>query len=145
MKMLLSSWLFWAVLSALFAALTAVFGKVGVALVHPDFATLLRIVVILVLMTLIVAVSGSWQPLASVSQKTWMFLILSGLATGASWLCYYRALKIGPASGVAAIDKMSLLLVALFAFTFLGEQMLPRNWLGIGMIAMGAALVAFRA
>ena len=138
MKPLLSPWVLWAVLSALFAALTAIFGKVGVEQINSDYATLIRTAIILVVVALIVAASGAWQPLASVSRKTYLFLLLSGLATGASWLCYYRALKLGPASGVAPIDKMSVVLVALFAVLFLGERPLAHNWIGIGLIALGA-------
>jgi len=144
MKTLTASWPFWAMLSAAFAALTAVFGKVGVENVNSDFATLIRTVVILSIIALIVAVSGAWQPLDSVPRRTYIFLVLSALATGASWLCYYRALKLGPASGVAPIDKLSVLLVALFAAVFLGERLEARNWAGIGMIAAGAILVAAR-
>jgi transporter family protein len=142
MKPLFSSWIVWAGLSAFFAALTAIFGKVGVAEINSDYATLIRTAIILVVVGLIVAASGAWQPLASVPRKTYLFLLLSGLATGASWLCYYRALKAGPASGVAPIDKMSVVLVALFAALFLGERLLIHNWIGIGLIALGAILVA---
>jgi transporter family protein len=145
MKAMIASWPFWAVLSAGFAALTAIFGKVGVENVNSDFATLIRTVVILAVIALIVAASGAWQPPAEVPGRTWLFLGLSGLATGASWLCYYRALQLGPASGVAPIDKMSVVLVALFAVLFLGERLEMRNWLGIVMIAGGAVLVAARA
>ena len=144
MKIWLSSWPFWAFLSAVFAALTAIFGKIGVEKINSDFATLIRTVIILALLAVIVTAIGAWQPLASVSRKTYLFLLLSGLATGASWLCYYRALKIGPASGVAPIDKMSVLLVAIFGVMFLGERLQARNWIGIGMIAIGAILVAAR-
>lgn len=142
MKSLLSSWQLWAGLSAVFAALTAIFGKIGVENVNSDFATLIRTVIILGVTGLIVLASGAWQPLASVGRKTYLFLLLSGLATGASWLCYYRALKLGPASGVAPIDKMSVALVALFAVLFLGEHLKPANWLGIALIALGAIAVA---
>lgn len=145
MKVMIASWPFWAVLSAGFAALTAIFGKVGVEQVNSDFATLIRTVVILAVVALIVAVSGAWQPLTNVPRRTWLFLTLSGLATGASWLCYYRALQLGPASGVAPIDKLSVVLVALFAVLFLGERLELRNWLGVAMIAGGAVLVAARA
>jgi transporter family protein len=144
MKSLLITWPFWAALSAAFAALTAIFGKVGVEGINSDFATLIRTIVILAVLIAIVSVTGAWQPFASISRRTYTFLILSGLATGASWLCYYRALKLGPASGVAPIDKMSVLLVALFAVTFLGERLELRNWVGIGMIALGTVLVALR-
>ena len=142
MKMLFAHWQIWAVLSACFAALTAIFGKVGVEAIDSNFATLIRTVIILGVIILIVAATGAWQPLSSVGRRTYVFLILSGLATGASWLCYYRALKLGPASGVAPIDKMSVALVAVFAVLFLGETLQLRNWLGIALIAAGAILVA---
>jgi bacterial/archaeal transporter family protein len=145
MKTLFSEWQIWAVLSACFAAMTAIFGKIGVENIDSNFATLIRTVIILCIIIAIVAVTGAYQPLASISRKTYIFLTLSGLATGASWLCYYRALKIGPASGVAPIDKMSVVLVALFAVAFLGEKVLLRNWIGIAMMAVGAVLVALQA
>jgi len=142
MKNVLSAWQFWAGLSAIFAALTAIFGKIGVADINSDFATLIRTVIILLVIALIVLATGAWQPLATVGQRTYTFLLLSGLATGASWLCYYRALTLGPASGVAPIDKMSVLLVALFAAAFLGEHLKWHNWLGIALIALGTIAVA---
>jgi transporter family protein len=140
----LAEWQFWAIGSACFAALTAIFGKIGVEAIDSNFATLIRTGFVLVVLALIVVATDAWQPLATVSRKTWLFLLLSGLATGASWLCYYRALKLGPASGVAPIDKMSVVLVAIFGVAILGERMDARNWLGIAMIAGGAALVAIR-
>jgi transporter family protein len=142
MKSLLASWQFWAAMSAVFAALTAIFGKIGVQDINSDFATLIRAAIILCVITLIVTASGAWQPLSGIGRKTYFFLLLSGLATGASWLCYYRALKLGPASGVAPIDKMSVMLVALFAAAFLGERLELRNWLGIILIALGTIAVA---
>lgn len=144
MKAAVSSWQFWAALSACFAALTAIFGKIGVENINSDFATLIRTVIILVVLAAIVAMTGAWQPLQSVSQRTYIFLALSALATGASWICYYRALKLGPASGVAPIDKMSVVLVALFGFLLLGEKLTLPNWLGVAMVAGGAVLVALR-
>ena len=142
MQTMTTNWTFWALLSAGFAALTAIFGKVGVQGVNSDLATLIRTVVILVLLAVIVGASGAYQAVGAVTGKTYLFLVLSGLATGASWLCYYRALQLGPASRVAPIDKLSVVLVALFAFAFLGERLSVREWLGIGLIAGGAALVA---
>jgi transporter family protein len=142
MKSLFTAWQFWAAMSAVFAALTAIFGKIGVQDINSDFATLIRTVIILLVIALIVLAGGAWQPLAGIKSRTYFFLLLSGLATGASWLCYYRALKMGPASGVAPIDKMSVLLVALFAATFLGERLELRNWLGIVLIALGTIAVA---
>lgn len=119
------------------------FGKVGVAQIGSDFATLIRTVVILAVIFAIVLVSGQWQPLASVSGKP-IVLALSGLATGGSWLCYYRALKLGDAARVAPIDKLSVVLVAVFAVVFLEEQLSGPNWLGVCMIAAGAVLVSYR-
>jgi transporter family protein len=142
--MLAESWKFWAILSAVFAALTAIFAKVGVAGVNPDFGTLVRTVVIVLVLVMIVAVTGQWQPPASISGRTWIFLMLSGLATGASWLCYFRALKLGDAARVAPLDKLSVVLVAIFAGVFLGERLSLANWLGILLIAGGAVLVAGR-
>jgi len=135
-------WQVWALLAAAFAALTAIFGKVGVEHINSDFPTVIRTEVTLALTAGIVATTGAWQPLASVSSKSWIFLTLSGLATGASWLCYYRALKLGPASQVAPIDKLSIVLVAIFATLFLGEKLTPKNWLGVVLVAAGALLVA---
>jgi transporter family protein len=142
MSQTLLSWQVWALLAATFAALTAIFGKVGVEAINSDFATLIRTAVILAITAGIVAATGAWQPLASVSARSWIFLTLSGLATGASWICYYRALKLGPASQVAPIDKLSIVLVAIFAVLFLGERLTARNWLGVALVAAGALLVA---
>jgi transporter family protein len=138
------SWLPWALLSAAFAALTAVFGKIGVADIGSDLATLIRTVVILGTATAIVAATGQWQAPGTIPGKTWIFLVLSGLATGASWLCYFRALKLGDAARVAPIDKLSVVLVALFGVIFLGERLSGVNWAGVALIAMGAILVAVR-
>ncbi|ABR60592.1 EamA family transporter [Sinorhizobium medicae] len=136
------SWQFWALLSAAFAALTAIFAKVGVANVNSDFATLIRTGVILVVVVGIVAATGQWQRPTEISGRTWLFLGLSGLATGASWLAYFRALKLGDAARVAPIDKLSIVLVALFGVLFLGEKLNLMNWLGVGLIAAGALLLA---
>jgi transporter family protein len=143
MKPLFSEWQFWALGSAGFAAMTAIFGKIGVENIDSNFATLIRTVIILAVLLLIVVAMGAYQPLASISRRTWFFLTLSGLATGASWLCYYRALKLGPASGVAPIDKLSVVFVALFAAAFLGEVLPVRGWIGVVLIAAGAVLLAF--
>jgi len=145
MNSALASWQFWAVLSAAFAALTAIFAKVGVENVNSDFATLIRTVVILLVIAGIVAATGQAQALGSISTKTYTFLILSGMATGASWLCYFRALKLGQAAQVAPIDKLSVVLVAVFGVLFLGERLSGANWLGVALIAAGAVLVAYRA
>jgi transporter family protein len=135
-------WQAWAVMSAAFAALTAIFGKIGVENVGADFATLLRTVVIIASLAFIVCVTGQYQPLGSISSRSYAFLGLSGLATGASWLCYFRALQAGTASQVAPIDKLSVLFVAILGVLFLGEHLTGWNWLGVVMIAGGAILVA---
>lgn len=138
------SWPFWALLSAAFAALTAIFAKVGVENVNSDFATFIRTIVILLAAGLMLYITGNWQSPAGVSGRTWVFLALSGLATGASWICYFRALKLGDAARVAPIDKLSVVFVAVFAVLFLGEKLSLPNWLGVIMIACGAVLVAYR-
>ena len=120
MKALAQSWQLWAVLSAGFAALTAIFAKLGVANVHPDLATFIRTLVIVALLAVILITTGQWQPPGSIAGRTWLFLTLSGLATGGSWLCYFRALQLGDAARVAPVDKLSVVLVALFGVLFLG-------------------------
>ncbi|CAG1011486.1 hypothetical protein RHIZO_04038 [Rhizobiaceae bacterium] len=145
LRPLAEQWQFWAVLSAVFAALTAIFAKVGVADVSSDYATLVRTAIILLVAALAVRLTGAWQPPSTVPLRTWTFLVLSGIATGASWLCYFRALKLGEASRVAPIDKLSVVLVAVFAALFLGERPSAVNWLGIVLIAAGAVLVAWKA
>jgi len=137
-------WLFWALLSAVFAALTAIFAKIGIKGVDSDFATLVRTVIITLLLSGFVWFTGKWSNPFSMSAKTLAFLGLSALATGASWVCYFRALQIGNASQVAPIDKLSIVLVVIFAFTFLGERPSMREWMGIVLIAMGALLLAIK-
>lgn len=138
------SWQVWAILSAMFAALTAIFAKVGVEDINPDLATFIRTVIVLASFALILFATGQFSRPGTISGKTWLFLVLSGLATGASWLCYFRALKLGPATLVAPIDKLSVVLVALFAFVFLGERPTATGWLGIGLIAAGAVILALK-
>ena len=140
----LSSWQFWALASAAFAALTAIFAKVGVENVNSDYATFIRTIVILACLAAILAATGQFQSPGSVGGKSYLFLVLSGLATGASWVCYFRALKLGDASQVAPIDKLSVVLVAAFGFMFLGERPSGINWFGIALIAAGAILVGYR-
>ncbi len=139
-----STWQFWALLSAMFAALTAIFAKVGIENINSDFATLIRTFVIIGALCLFLTVSGQWQTPSTISAKTWTFLILSGLATGASWLAYFRALKIGDAARVAPIDKLSVVMVAIFGVAFLGEKLSGINWLGVLLIAAGVILLSFR-
>ncbi|WNV07960.1 EamA family transporter [Tardiphaga sp. 709] len=145
MKNVMLSWPFWALLSAAFAALTAIFAKIGIENVNSDFATFIRTIVILFAAGMMVYVTGNWQSPSAVSPKTWLFLVLSGFATGASWICYFRALKLGNAAQVAPIDKLSVVFVAVFAVLFLGEKLSLPNWLGVILIACGAVLVAYRA
>ena len=137
-------WQVWAALSALFAALTAIFAKIGVENVNSDLATLIRTLVVFCVLGMIVYATGEFQDPAKISGRTYLFLLLSGLGTGASWLCYFRALKLGEAAKVAPIDKLSVVLVAVFGVIFLGERLSPPNWLGIALIAAGAVLVAYR-
>jgi len=144
MNLTLSSWQFWALLSAAFAALTAIFAKVGIENINSDFATFIRTIIILIVLGAILLASGQFQSPATIAGKTWLFLGLSGLATGASWLCYFRALKIGNAAQVAPIDKLSVVLVAVFGAVFLGERLSGANWFGVALIAAGAVLVAYR-
>jgi bacterial/archaeal transporter family protein len=138
------SWQVWAVLSAVFAALTAIFAKIGVEDINPDLATFIRTIIVLISFSLILFATGQFSRPGPISQKTWIFLVLSGLGTGASWLCYFRALKLGPATLVAPIDKLSVVLVALFGVVFLGERPSLSGWLGIVLIAAGAVLIAFK-
>lgn len=139
---LLSSWTFWALLSAGFAALTAIFAKVGVAGVDSDVATFIRTVVILWTLGFILIAMGKFHSPGPLDTKTWVFLILSGLATGASWICYFRALKLGPASLVAPVDKLSVVLVAVFGVAFLGEHLDGRQWIGVALVGAGAVVLA---
>lgn len=139
-----TGWFFWAVLSACFAALTAILAKVGIKGIDSDFATLIRTIIIVFVLATFVWYTGKWSDPCSLSSKTLLFLSLSALATGASWICYFRALQIGEASKVAPVDKFSLVLVAVFAFVFLGERPSVREWLGIGLITSGVLLLALK-
>nr|WP_316654616.1 EamA family transporter [uncultured Gellertiella sp.] len=136
------SWLFWALLSAGFAASTAILAKIGIAGINTDLAILIRTLVVVVFLVGIVQVTGQWQPPASISPRSWIFLGLSGLATGLSWLSYFRALKLGDASRVAPVDKLSIVLVALLGVTVLGEKLSLFHWAGVAMIAAGALVLA---
>jgi transporter family protein len=144
MGLTMNTWQIWALLAAVFAALTAVFAKVGVENVNSDFATFIRTIVIVVVLAAILFGTGEFQSPGSISGRTYFFLVLSGLATGASWLCYFRALSIGNVSQVAPIDKLSVVLVALFGVSFLGERLTAPNWIGILLMAAGAVLVGLR-
>jgi transporter family protein len=137
-----TGWLLFALGSAVFAALTAVLGKVGVAEVNSDLATLIRTVVILVVAALVVTARGAWEPLSRVSRFRATMLVLSGVATGLSWLYYYRALQLGPASRVTPVDKLSVALVVVFAAAFLGEPFSAKIALGAGLVVAGALVLA---
>ncbi|MBM3107328.1 EamA family transporter [Pseudomonas sp. P66] len=141
---MLASWTFWAILSAVFAALTAIFAKVGISGINSDFATLLRTVVVLISLALILYATGQYQSLGSISPRSYAFLVLSGLATGASWICYFRALQLGQASQVAPVDKLSVVLVAVLGVTLLGERLDLRQWAGISLITLGVVMLAWR-
>ncbi len=139
----MADWKAYAALSAAFAALTAIFGKLGVSEINSDLATFLRTVVVLALSALIVSARGGWQNPANLAPKGIAFLILSGVATGLSWLCYYRALQTGPASRVAPIDKLSVVFVVILAVLFLGERLTWKVGVGAIFVSAGAALMAF--
>jgi bacterial/archaeal transporter family protein len=140
----LHSWQVWALLSAVFAALTAIFAKAGVADIDSDLATFIRTIVVLAALAAVLLATGKFAVSGPVTPRTWLFLLLSGLCTGASWLCYFRALKLGPATLVAPTDKLSVVLVALFGVAFLGERPSAIHWLGIGLIAAGAVVIAVK-
>ena len=139
-----NEWLYWAIASAFFAALTAIFAKVGLNGIDSDFATFIRTLVIIAALALFLTYTHKWQPLGSLNGRNWLFLILSGLATGLSWLAYFKALQMGNASQVAPIDKFSLVLVTTFAVIFLGERPSGQDWVGIGLVAAGVLTLAFK-
>ena len=139
-----SNWFVWALLSAVFAALTAIFAKVGLEGVDSDLATLIRTFIIMAVLIGFVHFTRKWSNPFELSSRTWLFLVLSGLATGASWVCYFRALKIGEASKVAPVDKLSILFVAVFAFLFLEERPSVREWVGILMVAAGVLVLGLK-
>ena len=140
-----SNWLPWAILSACFAAFTAIFAKIGVRGVDPDLATLIRTALILCVLAPFVWFTGKWSNPLTLSNNTLIFLALSALATGASWVCYFRALQLGNASQVAPVDKFSIVLVAVFAYLLLGERPTPREWIAIALISGGILLFAWPA
>ncbi|WP_373888633.1 EamA family transporter [Massilia genomosp. 1] len=137
-------WFYWAVLSAVFAALTAIFAKIGIAGVDADFATLVRTILIAFILTAFVLYTDKWINPSALAPKTWWFLGLSALTTGASWVCYFRALQLGEASQVAPVDKFSVVLVALFAVVFLGERPSLGDWGGIALVASGVLVLALK-
>lgn len=134
-------WFVFALLSAVFAALTSILAKVGIEGVNSNLATAIRTVVVLVMAWGMVFVTNTQGGLADISRKSWLFLILSGLATGASWLCYYRALQIGEASKVVPIDKLSVVISLVLAFVFLHERFTPKSLIGCLLIGAGTLLM----
>jgi transporter family protein len=142
--MIWNDWFSWALLSALFAALTAIFAKIGLEGVDSDYATLVRTFVILFVLAVFVGVANKWRNPFTLESRTIGFLVLSGLATGASWVCYFRALKLGEASKVAPVDKLSVILVAIFAAVLLRERPNLREWFGIAMVGIGVIILGFK-
>lgn len=140
----INDWFTWAILSAIFAAMTAIFAKVGLEGIDSDYATLIRTLVIIAVLAIFVGVTNKWRSPLSLSPRTVGFLVLSGLATGASWVCYFRALQIGDASKVAPVDKLSLVLVAIFATAVLGERPNVREWLGIALVGIGVVVLSLK-
>lgn len=137
------SWLTWSLLSALFAALTALLAKLGVAHVDSNLATAIRTTVVVVFAWIIALSLGSHHSIMAIDRRAWLLLGASGIATGLSWICYFRALSLGEASKVAPIDKLSVILVILLAWPLLGEALTARKLLGGAMIAGGAIVLAF--
>jgi transporter family protein len=142
--MMAQSWFYWALLSAVFAAATAIFAKIGLEGINSDFATLIRTAIILLILTGFVFFSGKWSDPFALSERNWLFLSLSAMATGASWVCYFRALQMGEASKVAPVDKFSLILVAIFAVIFLGERPNLREWSGILLVGAGVLVLSLK-
>jgi transporter family protein len=138
------TWINWAFLSAFFAALTAIFAKTGVREIDSDLATLLRTFIVVIALTVLVFSTNKWSNPIGLPSRTLLFLVLSGLATAASWLCYFRAIQLGPVAIVAPIDKLSVVLVALFAYAVLGERLTGREWIGIALVTAGVAVISFR-
>ncbi len=138
----MNSWQLYALGSAFFAGLTAILGKIGVQNISSDLATFIRTIVILIVAAAIISLRGEWDGLPKISSQTTLFLILSGIATGASWLCYYRALQLGPASKVAPVDKLSVVFVVFLALLFLGEKLTLKVAIGVSLVSLGALVLA---
>lgn len=134
-------WLIFAILSSVFAALTSILAKIGIDGVNSNLATAIRTAVVLALSWLMVFITGAQSGISEINKRNWMFLILSGLATGASWLCYYKALQIGEVSKVIPIDKMSVVLTLILAFIFLHEQFTTKTLVGIIFLTTGTILM----
>jgi bacterial/archaeal transporter family protein len=136
------NWILWSLLSAFFAGATAILAKIGVKDIDSNLATAIRTTVVLIFTWVLALATAEHGAIRSIPTKGWIFLFLSGLATGLSWLCYFRALQMGPASGVAPIDKLSVVFVILFAAMFLGEGLTPSKVLGGLLITTGAVILA---
>lgn len=139
-----SSWVFWALLSALFAAATTLLGKLGIAGISSDVGAFVRTLVVVPAMALVLWATGQFAQAQSWTPRNLLLLGLSGLATAASWLAFYRALSSGQAAQVASVDKLSVVFIALFGVTFLGESLTALNWLGILLVAAGTFLLTLR-
>lgn len=137
----MNSWQMYALGSAFFAGLTAILGKIGVQHINSDVATFIRTIVILAITALLISFKGQWISIQKVNSHSYLFLVLSGIATGASWLCYYRALQLGPASKVAPVDKLSVVFVIILAIVFLGEKLTVKSFLGALLISSGALIL----
>lgn len=135
-------WLLFAILSSVFAALTSILAKVGIENVNSNLATAIRTVVVLLMSWAMVFITNTQSGITEISKKSWVFLILSGLATGASWLCYYKALQMGEASKVVPVDKLSVVLTLILAFVFLHEKFTPKSLIGCVLIAAGTLIMA---
>ena len=134
-------WFILALLSAVFAALTSILAKIGIDGVNSNLATAIRTVVVVAMAWLMVFITGAQGGISEISRKSWLFLILSGLATGASWLCYYKALQIGEASKVVPIDKLSVVITLILAFIFLNEKITVKSGIGCALIGAGTLLM----
>lgn len=137
------NWFHWALLSAFFAGLTAILAKIGVSGVNSNLATAVRTTVVLLFTWGIAAMTANAGELREFSRRTWMFLVLSGIATGMSWLCYFRALQLGEASRVAPVDKLSVVFAIFLAVLFLGEKLTWQHWIGGALIVAGAVVIAW--
>jgi bacterial/archaeal transporter family protein len=142
--MITGSWLFWAILSAAFAAAMSIFAKVGLQKIDPDVAQVLRTGIVLLFMVAIIAPSGKWGEAWQWSGRTWLMLVLSGVATALSWLCYFRALELGDATRVAAVDKLSVALVAVAAAVFLSERLGALGWCGVALVSAGLVMISYK-
>ena len=136
-------WAIFAILSAIFAALTSILAKVGIEGVNSNLATAIRTIVVVLMAWFMIFITGNQNGIIDISKKSWIFLILSGLATGASWLCYYKALQLGEASKVVPIDKLSIVITIILAFIFLGEQITLKTLIGCCLIVTGTFVMIF--